>query len=200
VRRNLAVAVLLLALTGAGPAYAADFFLLDPNVASPGDRVTITSGAAGSETRPIALTMYLVRNDIADDVAGPDDPRLIRLGVFRIGRRGDGSLSFVVPALPRATYTVAYRRLGPCSHVGICGEPFYAATVNDQIVPRYRARMVLRVESESILSVGRWYAWLLALAALVAAALLIARTRSARRVRRTAGYQSPAGPDGLAPP
>ena len=162
-----ALVAALLALALAAPAGAAEFFLFDPNLASPGDRVTVSSGTAGSETSPVALTLYLVRNDVADDVATVGDPRLVRLGVIRIGRRGNGSLSFVVPPLAKGAYTVAYRRIGRCPHSGICGGPFYSATVGEQIVARYRPRMVLRVEGGSVWPFGSPWS-LVVLAALAA--------------------------------
>jgi hypothetical protein len=172
------------ALAQSGTGRAADLFIFDSRAASPGDRVTVKSATAGSETTPVRLVLYLVRNEIADTVRSPRDRRLIRLGVIAVDNRGRGSLSFVVPDVDGGAYVLAHRRIGPCGHRGICGAPFYAASVGDDIIPRYRPLMTLRVEQDDSYSV-----WLVGVAALAAVALGLSvwrRWRPRRSLRRRA--------------
>jgi hypothetical protein len=202
----LALAVFT-ALVGVGTARTATFFLLHPNTASPGERVTVrTPGTPmgfrpGSEARGVGrahIQLYLVKNAIAEGIASPRDQRLIPIGVIEIDRNSHGSLTFVVPEIDGGTYTVAHLRLYPCdfrppgwpTRAGgtICGPAFSSLSVDDQIVPRYRSLMTLRVRGdESVWPLAPRYTWMLALVAAFLITLMIAAIVR-RRVRISTSF------------
>jgi hypothetical protein len=190
------------ALVGVSAARTASFFLLHPNTASPGERVTArTPGTpvgfhSGGEARGagrVRTQLYLVENPIAERIASPRDPRLNPIGVIEIDRNSHGSLTFVVPEIDGGTYTVAHLRLYPCdfrppgwpTRAGgtICGPAFLSLSVDDQVVSRYRPLMTLRVRGdESVWPLAPRYTWMLALVAAFLITLMIAAVVR-RRVR-----------------
>jgi hypothetical protein len=120
------------------------------------------------------MQLYLVENAIAERIASPRDPRLVPIGVIAIDRNSQGSLTFVVPEIDGGTYTVAHLRLYPCdfrppgwpTRAGgtICGPAFSSLSVDDQVAPRYRSLMTLRVRGdESVWPLAARYTWILAL-------------------------------------
>jgi hypothetical protein len=201
------------ALVGVDPARTATFFLLHPNITSPGDRVTVrTPGTpigfvSGSEARGagrVRTQLYLVDNAAAERITSSRDPRLIPIGVIEIDRNSHGSLTFVVPDVDGGTYTIAHRRLYPCDfrprgwprQAGgtICGPAFSAMSVDDQVVPRYRSLMTLKVRGDG----SGWpltlrYTWILALVASIVAALSIFAGMRKRRGAVTSRAVSPRG-------
>jgi len=177
------LAAWFVALAGASPGRSADFFLLHPNDASPGDRVTVSYGPTGSVQNPRRFNLYLVRNEEADTVTSPKDARLTPLGVIQIGEKRDGALSFIVPELRGGTYVIASSAIGPCPHRGICGPAFYAASVGEQIVPQYRRRMTLRLRGDSVWPWAARYTW--PLGVLIASAIVACFVVAARRTAST---------------
>jgi hypothetical protein len=196
------VALAVTALVAAGTAPTATFFLLEPTVAAPGDRVTVRSPCpparatctSGAEApKRVQFDLYFVENEVADSVTSPSDSSLVPLGVIEIDEDGHGSLTFTVPDVGKGTYTIAHRRVGPCSHSGICGPAFHSATVGDQIVSRYRPTMTLRVRSDdSLWPLALRYAWPLVLL-VVGSVLIIGAVLRTHRQRATDRGASPAG-------
>jgi hypothetical protein len=153
--RRLVPALVVIALTnGLCPAVgdAALFFLFQPSTAHVGDTVVVRTGGtprsftlsdrAGPRLKPISL--YLVRNDVADQVSSRHDSRLVRVGALVPDKNGHGILSFRVPALRPGRYAaVAY--CPGCARFSR-GRAFLALKVDEQeVVPRYRRLLLLQV-------------------------------------------------------
>jgi hypothetical protein len=199
------------ALVGVSAARTASFFLVHPNTASPGERVTVrTPGTPvgfrpGSEARGVGrarIQLYLVENAIAERITSPRDPRLNPIGVIEIDRNSHGSLTFVVPEIDGGTYTVAHLRLYPCdfrppgwpTRAGgtICGPAFSSLSVDEQVVPRFRSVMTLRVRGdESAWPLAPRYTWMLALVVALSIALIIIAAVRRRALPSARGYPRP---------
>jgi hypothetical protein len=135
----------------AGDARASLFFLLEPTAAKPGDMVTVrTGGTPKSFTleqrirpfqRPIRL--YLVPNRLAPDVHSRFDRRAHFIGRLVPDKNGRGLLRFSVPPLESDGYAVA--AWCPACAAYSRGRTFFVLDVSENIVPRYRPLMLLRV-------------------------------------------------------
>lgn len=142
----------MVAAATAGSARAALFFLFKPAYAKPGERVTVRMGGtpesfiASQRQRPFGppIRLYLVSNAVAPRVRSRLDARLHFIGTLVPDRRGHGILSFGVPPLGTGSYAVAAWCPG-CARYSR-GRTFSVLHVDENIVPRYRPLMLLRVE------------------------------------------------------
>ena len=146
-KRLLATAVAVLATAGlAQPAWGALFFVFRPTSAHTGERVSVrTPWTSSSFTykrakKPLrAVRLYLVRNKIADHVKSRYDSRLVFIGRIRLDARLRGLKRFTVPTLSPDVYTIAY-------WCPFCSPAHFSSfRIGENVVPRYRDRMVLRV-------------------------------------------------------
>ncbi len=91
----------------AGTAIAAVFLVLDRDSGPPGTRVTGQTGGNGAfATQVDPLFTYLVSQDAADQVTGPNDPHLIKIGRLVIDDARNGRITFVVPQVDPGSYVV----------------------------------------------------------------------------------------------
>ena len=147
-------ATAIVAAVFAGIASAALFFIFAPTSAKPGDRVSVRTPRTplsfnvrkrGAKPLQRPIRLYLVSNAVAGDVVSADDARLHYIGSIVLDRKGRGVLRFRVPNLAPDGYAVA----------GICmqcaryssGQTFFVLHVADDVVPRWRPLMLLRVEA-----------------------------------------------------
>lgn len=95
---------------------AALFFLFQPSRIHVGDTVVVRTGGTpesftlSDRARPFQdpIGLYLVPNEIADEVRSRNDPRLVPIGALVSDKNGHGVLSFRVPDLKPGTYAAAY--------------------------------------------------------------------------------------------
>ena len=140
------------ALALAGGASAALFFTFSPTTAKPGDRVMLRIpgtparfDVARDGTRQLRRPMriFLVRNAVAGSVRSPRDRRLHAVGSMIADRDGRGLLRFTLPRLPPGMYAVAV--VCPDCATYSNGHTFFVLQLTDQVVPRWRRLIVLRV-------------------------------------------------------
>jgi hypothetical protein len=140
----------LVAVAAPAKAGAASFFLFDRPSAAPNDRVTVRTGgtpknfALSRRVRPFQrpIRLYLVRDDMRDEVRSRLDSRLNFVGSIVPDKKGRGLLTFSVPPLDPGTYTIAYWCRACAAHSQ--GRRFFVQQP-DQWIPRYRAQALLRV-------------------------------------------------------
>lgn len=190
-RRLTVTACVVLALVWSAPSSATLFVMFSPTRATPGDVITVRTGntplsfRASDRKRPLQrpITIYLVANDIADDVDDPDDLRLHRLGRLIPDKNGMALKDFRVPAVPAGRYAAAFLCPG-CAQYSE-GDTFWTLRVDENILPEYRQRLALVVLSNDswggALTIGRMIA--LALGTSIVAWLLI-RLLFRRRARQ----------------
>jgi hypothetical protein len=144
----LALAVLSAATaTSAG---AALFFLFTPTSARSGELVSIRLGGtpagftAGQRQKPLRppIRVYLVRENIADDVRSRLDRRLHFVGTIVPDRRSRGVLTFPAPPLDSGTYVAAAWCPG-CARYS-AGQALFASGLPE--VSRYREQLAVRLE------------------------------------------------------
>lgn len=138
-----------------GNASAAVFFFFDRTTAQAGDKVTVrTAGTPESFTlsqrlKPFrrAYRLYLVPNEVGDQVHSRFDQRLQFIGSLVPDRRWRGVLTFTVPPLDADQYAVAFwcPQCAPYS----AGRTFFVLRVDENVVPQYRPLMLLRVAAPS---------------------------------------------------
>lgn len=159
-RRVLRLAALVLAATAVaatapGRAESALFFLFNPTSARPGDRVAIRTGGTpvrfgpNQRVRPFQrpIRLFVVSNAVAAEVTSPQDPRLHFIGALVADKNGHGVTEFIVPRLDPDSYTLA--AVCPACARYSFGRTFSVIHVDDNIVPRYRPLMLLRVYDPS---------------------------------------------------
>jgi hypothetical protein len=157
-RHRTRLAALFAAALAAGVAAqgasAALFFVFSPTSAKPGDRVSLRTPGTPSHfdvrqrgarppQRPIRL--FLVSNAIAAHVSSPHDRRLHPIGSIVLDKNGHGVARFILPRLTPGRYAVA----------GICrqcarysfGRTFFVLRVDEDITPKWRPLMLLRVRA-----------------------------------------------------
>jgi hypothetical protein len=180
---------LVLAVTVAVSAVAASsadsalFFLFRPTNARPGDQIVVRTGGTpadfklGERVKPFQrpIRVYLIANSIAEQVHSPDDPRLSAVGSLIPDKNGNGVLSFRVPDLPDGIYAAA--ALCPACARFSSGRTFFTLPVGEDIVPRYRSVMLLRVKRN-----GSAFGW--PSAAGLAVAIVTVVTGAAFLIRR----------------
>lgn len=91
------------------------------------------------------MKLYLVSNAVAADVTSVTDPRLHFIGSLVPGRGGHAILSFSVPQLPADSYAAAVWCPQCAAHS--FGRRFFVLHVDENVIPRYRQLMLLRVQS-----------------------------------------------------
>jgi hypothetical protein len=96
--------------------------------------------------RPIRV--YLVPNRLAEEVHTRFDQRLRFVGQVVPDRNGRGIATFTVPPLDTDDYAAA-AWCPDCARYSF-GRTFFILAVNDDVVPRYRPLMKLRVEMPSV--------------------------------------------------
>jgi hypothetical protein len=154
-RRLVLTAVATAAAAGmhSNSADAALFFLFQPSSARTGDTVVVRTGGTpnsftlGDRTRPFQepIGLYLVPNDVADDVRSRDDPRLVSIGALVSDRNGHGLLSFRVPPVRPGAYAAA-AYCPACARYSR-GRAFLSWKVDAQdVLPRYRRLVLLQVK------------------------------------------------------
>jgi hypothetical protein len=185
-RRLTATAVIAAAIAGsqARAAGASLFFLFEPSNARPGETVVVRTGGTSRRftladratpfQKPISI--YLVSNQIADQVHSRHDARLVPVGVLVADKNGHGVLAFKVPKLKADAYAAAAWCPGCASYSR--GRTFLTVKVDRQVLPRYRRLMLLRVRP----STRRVWPWMIA-AGLVAISVAV----GAVRLRSTRG-------------
>jgi hypothetical protein len=139
-----------LALAAPANAGAALFFLFNQPSAAPNDRVTVRTGGTAKNfklskrlkpfQRPVRL--YLIRQDLATQVRSRFDSRLNFIGSLVADRNGHGLLTFSVPPLDPATYTIAAWCPGCATYSR--GRTFFVQDA-DQFAPRYRSQALLSI-------------------------------------------------------
>jgi len=104
---------LSLSLTAAVVIAAADvasaslFLIFERSGAPPGTVVHVRTGGTGAcRVCPHHLSLYFAEAAVADDIAAPDDARLVRVGRLLVDERGDGSGVLTVPNVPNGRYFV----------------------------------------------------------------------------------------------
>jgi hypothetical protein len=150
VKRLTVIALALAALAVPANAKAALFFLFDRSTAAPNDRVTLRTGATprsfiprqpAKPSRP-PVRIYLLPSTLAAEVHSRFDPRLAFVGVVVPEARGRGALTFSVPPLDPATYTIAYWCPG-CARFSF-GRTFFVQEGSKFVQP-YRSQALLRL-------------------------------------------------------
>ncbi|HYY03318.1 MAG TPA: hypothetical protein VE736_05475 [Gaiellaceae bacterium] len=142
--------VLVVALAVPTSAGAALFFLFDRSSAIPNDRVTVRTGGTSMNFRPNRrlkpfqrpVRLYLVRTDAATEVRSRFDARLNFIGSLVADKRGRGLVTFSVPPLDPAQYTIAYWCPGCAAYSR--GRTFFVQEP-DQFVPRYRSQALMNI-------------------------------------------------------
>jgi len=149
----LVLATAVVAAVFAGGALAALFFVFSPTAAKPGDRISLrTPGTPlnfnvlkrGVKPLQRPIRLYLVSNEVADDVSSPNDSRLHYVGSIVLDKRGRGVLRFTVPDVVPDNYAVA----GVCLQCArySAGRTFFVLHVTERdIAPQWRPLMLLRV-------------------------------------------------------
>jgi hypothetical protein len=131
---------------------AALFFIFRPSSAHIGDTVVVRTGGTprsftlSDRARPLLdpIRLYLVRNEVADQVRSRRDFRLVSIGTLVPDKNGRGILSFRVPDLRPGRYA-AVASCPDCARFS-SGRTFFALKVDQQnVVPRYRRLLVLQV-------------------------------------------------------
>jgi hypothetical protein len=146
-----AAAIAFVGLEARG-ADASLFFLFDPTAVRPGQRATIRTGGTPANFRlrdrrsPFqqAMRLFLVRNEVAEQVRSGADRRLTPIGSLIPDKNGHGVLTFRVPNVKSGSYAGAAWCPG-CARFSF-GRTFFTFPVTDDIVPRYRRLMLLRVQ------------------------------------------------------
>jgi hypothetical protein len=131
------------------------FFLAEPATAKPGERVTvrIAGTPAGflprQRVRPFQrpIRLYIVPNAVAADVRSRVNPQVHFVGSITPDLRGRGVLTFSVPPLDAGDY--AFAAWCPSCAAFSRGRTFFVLHVNNDISPRYRRQMLLRVRGLS---------------------------------------------------
>jgi hypothetical protein len=150
----LVLAAAALAAATAQNGNAALFFLFDPALAKPGDRVTVRTGgtpenfALRNRVKPFLrpIRLYLVQHSLAGRIASRFDSRLSYVGSIVRDRRGRGVLTFTVPPVGTDDYAVA----SWCpSCAAYSRRTFHVQRADGNVVPRYRPFMKLRVDAPS---------------------------------------------------
>jgi hypothetical protein len=191
-KRRLVPAVVVIAVTsGLWPAVgdAALFFLFRPSTAHFGDTVAVRTGGTppsftlSDRARPLLdpISLYLVRNEVADQVRSRRDSRLVPIGTLVPDKNGHGILSFRVPDLRPARYAaVAY--CPGCARFSR-GRTFLPLKVDgENVVPRYRRLLVLQVvPSKSSSSTWVVAGGVAALAIVLGAGTVLLRGRNSSR-------------------
>lgn len=137
----------------ASSASGALVFLFSPTSATPGDLVTVRLGGTparftlSDRARPLQrpIRVYLVRNEVADEVRGRFDPRLHFVGALVPDRNARGILEFTLPPLDTGTYAVA-AWCPRCARYSV-GRTFFTLPVPR--VSRYRRQMGLKISLPS---------------------------------------------------
>jgi hypothetical protein len=136
----------------ASAAQAALFFLFNPTVANPGDLVTVRTGGTPASFTPRQRTkpyqrpirLYVVPNEIADEVHTRFDSRLHFVGSLVPDKKGRGVLTFTVPPLGTDDYAAA-AWCPACARYSF-GRAFFVLRVGEDTAFRYRPLMLIRVE------------------------------------------------------
>ena len=154
--RRLAGLVLGLVVWLGAPAdaRAALFFLFEPTSVEAGGWVSVrTAGTPagfgdGQRALPVRqpIRLYLVPNRVAPEIRNRFDTRLHFVGNLVPDARGRGVLRFRAPPLDSGRYAISAWCPG-CARYSDRGRTFSVLAVDNQIVPRYRARMALRVRT-----------------------------------------------------
>lgn len=136
------------ALALAASASAALFVTFEPAEADVGDTVTIRLGGTGTGSGTTAadggpaITVFLVREDAADGVRDPGDPRLTQVATIVPDENGRGVARFTVPDLPDGIYWPAYYCPGCAEFSG--GDSFFAGSL-DEVAAAYQGRVALTI-------------------------------------------------------
>lgn len=151
-----------------------------------GDTVVVRTGGTpesftlSDRARPFQdpIGLYLVPNEIADEVRSRDDPRLVPIGALVSDKNGHGLLSFRVPDLKPGTYAAA-AYCPECARFSR-GTSLLSWKVDEEDVqPRYRRLVVLNVvPSGSSSSTWLIVGGLAALALAFAAGTVVLRRRN----------------------
>lgn len=187
--RGVVVATLITTATAVlrpGTGAAALFSLFQPSRIHVGDTVVVRTGGTpesftlSDRARPFQdpIGLYLVPNEIADEVRSRDDPRLVPIGALVSDKNGHGLLSFRVPDLKPGTYAAA-AYCPECARFSR-GRSFLSWKVDEEDVqPRYRRLVVLNVMSSGSSS-STWLivGGLAALALAFAAGTVVLRRRN----------------------
>lgn len=137
------------AAVSAAVAHGALFFLFQPTSAQTGDVVTVRLGGTpagftlADRRRPLGrpIRVYLVRDEVANQVHGRFDPRLHFVGLLVPDRHRRGMLEFQVPPLETGTYAAA-AWCPECARWSF-GRTFFVLGVRE--VSRFREQMGLRL-------------------------------------------------------
>jgi hypothetical protein len=149
-KRLALAAALFAALAAPANARSAMFFLFDRAGAAPNDRVVLRTGPTpkgftlSHRVKPFQrpVRIYLVREDLVADVHTRFDRRLTFVGSLVPDRNGRGLLTFSVPPLDAASYTIAY--WCPACAAYSRGRTFFVQEPSE-FVPRYRSQALLRI-------------------------------------------------------
>lgn len=152
---RLAVTLVVAASVAAATAQrgsASLFFLFDPTAATAGERVTVRTGGTPASFGPArrvkplgpSMRLYLVPNGVAPNVRSRFDARLHYIGSLVVDRNAHGVLTFVVPPLASGRYAAAVW-CPRCARLS-GGRAFQVLPVDRNVIPRYRARMSMRIQ------------------------------------------------------
>jgi hypothetical protein len=150
---RLRISVLAVAFAAAAApanANAALAFLFDRSSAAPNDVVLARAGGTPRRFRPEKplsqpIRLYLLPNDLVDEVHSRFDRRLAFIGSVRLDRRGRGALSFSVPPLDAGDYAIAL--WCPSCATYSRGRTFFVQDVSDFVEP-YRSQALLQIATK----------------------------------------------------